>query len=248
VNVSKFARFRRTTATLLFLAAACSFCSGCQQVASQGMNAEGVRLYQQGDYANASQRFMKAIAEDANNPDGYYNLAATYHRLGKASGNPTDLEQAESFYNQCLDRDGDHVQCYRGLAVLLVETNRSDAAHRLLEGWKMRSPAAPQPRIELARLKQELGNRDAAKQDLLEALTIDPDNQRALTALARLREESGELSQALALYERSLASNPMQPQVANRVASLRTSTGMHSVLQAPGETRVVNQPPQWRRY
>ena len=221
--------------------------SGCN-VASSGMNMEGARLHQQGDYQAAMQRFMQAIAQDPNNADSYYNLAATHHRMGKLNNNEADLIQAESFYNQCLDRNSDHTECYRGLAVLLTETERPDAAFRLMEGWVTRSPALADAKIELARLSQEFGNNNAAKEHLLSALNLEPSNSRALTALGNIREADGEHLQALQNYERSLASNQFQPLVASRVAALQSTVGRSTLLSPPGETRVVSEPRTWRRY
>ena len=96
---------------------------GCQY-ASHGQNAEGVRLYQQAYYQGALQRFQQAIQTDPQNADGYYNLAATYHQLGKLHHKTADVTQAESYYHQCLDRNPNHTDCHRALAVLLVEQNR----------------------------------------------------------------------------------------------------------------------------
>jgi tetratricopeptide (TPR) repeat protein len=188
------------------------------------------------------QRFQQAIQSDPNNADGYYNLAATYQQLGKLHQRKTDLAQAESYYHQCLDHNPNHQDCHRGLAVLLVEQARSEDAFKLLEGWAERNPALPGPKIELARLFEESGNREAAKQHLIEAVAVDPTNARALAALGKLREESGDSGQALADYERSLAINRFQPQVASRVTSLRSSLSTAPVVTPPGGTRLVNTP------
>jgi tetratricopeptide (TPR) repeat protein len=218
-------------------------------MATQGLNSEGVRYHQQGDYQAAGERFLKAVTNDPNNADGYYNLAATYHRVARQTGDQNDFAQAENFYNQCLDRDINHVDCYRGLAVLLSETSRPDASQRLLEGWVSRSPQLAEAKIELARLKQELGDRYQAEQYLLSALNQEPNNPRALTALASLREASGDHAQAMANYQRSLGLNRFQPQVASRIASLRSTIGSAAPLStAPSETRFAAQPPTWRRY
>ena len=91
-------------------------------------------------------------------PDAYYNLASSLHKNGKLNNRPADLQQAEQLYNQCLDYDPNHAECYRGLAVLFAETDRQDASYRLLEGWSSRSPQLPDPRIELARLYEESNN------------------------------------------------------------------------------------------
>jgi tetratricopeptide (TPR) repeat protein len=216
--------------------------SGCK-LAAQGKNTEGVRLYQQGYYQGAVQRFQEAIKNDPNNGDSYYNLAALYHHTWKQNQERQDFEQAESYYNQCLDRSPDHIDCYRGLAVLLVEDGRKEEALRLLDGWAVRSPSSAAPRIELARLHEEFGDREAAKANLLEAISLEANNPRALAALGRLREELGEHSQALVAYQRSLTYDRFQPEVAARVASLRTALSPTPLItNPPGTTTIVTRP------
>ena len=195
--------------------------SGCNNMASQAANVEGVRLYQQGNYQQASDRFQQAITQNPNSPEGYYNLAASLHKTGTLYNRPADLAQAEILYNQCLERDHDHAECHRGLAVLLTETGRQAESFRLLNNWAAAKPQSPEPKIELARLLEESGQTEQAKTQLIEALTVDPHNARALTALGRLRDQSGNYAQALSDYQRSLAVNRFQPDVAARVAQLQ---------------------------
>ena len=113
--------------------------SGCQ-VAADGSNLQGVRLYQQGQFGPALQEFQQAVATHPKNADGYYNMAATLHKMGTQSGDRDLLNQAETLYNQCLDLDADHTDCHRGLAVLLVETERPDSAFTLLKNWAAANP------------------------------------------------------------------------------------------------------------
>jgi tetratricopeptide (TPR) repeat protein len=200
-----------------------SLSGGCNQMNSQALNAEGVRLYQLGNYQQAADNFQRAVASDPKGATSYYNLAAALHKTGKLAGRQGDLAQAERLYNQCLEYDPNHAECYRGLAVLLSETGRQDAAFRLLEGWASRSPQLADPRIELARLLEESSNVEQASARLVEALAIDPHNSRALTALGRLREVSGDRAQALANYQRSLSVNRFQPEIAARVAALQAA-------------------------
>lgn len=212
--------------------------SGCEMV-SHSQNSEGVRMFQQAYYQGAQQRFLQAVQSDPNNPDSYYNLARTYHQLGKLHNQPGDFQQAESYYHQCLDRDPNNQDCYRALAVLLVEQNRSGDAFKLMEGWAARNPSSAAPKVELARLNQESGNLDAAQQLLIEAVNVDPNNARAMAALGKLREDRGETAQALANYQRALQIDPTQAQLAARVAAL--STPVAPLAPANG-TRVVAAP------
>ncbi len=223
--------------------------SGCSNIQSQAANVEGVKLYQQGNYQQASDRFQQAIAQNPRSPEGYYNLAASLHKTGTLYNRPADLQQAENLYNQCLERDPNHAECYRGLAVLLTETNRQQEAFNLLNHWAGNSPKSPEPKIEIARLLEESNQPEQAKAQLVDALTIDPHNARALTALGRLRDQSGDHMQALANYQRSLNENRFQPEVAARIAQLQgaaAATGVPANSIAPaGEahTATASQPP-----
>lgn len=216
--------------------------AGCTNVTSHALNAEGVRLYQNGNYTQAAEQFQRAVASNPKDANSYYNLASALHKNAKLYNRQEDFLQAEQLYNQCLDYNPNHTECYRGLAVLLMETGREDAAFRLLEGWADRNPNLADPQIELARVLEETNNIPQASARLVQALAIEPRNSRALTALGRLREVSGDTEQALANYQRSLAINRFQPAIAARVATLQATTAAGSPLIAPpDETRTVQQ-------
>jgi len=54
---------------------------------SHGQNAEGVKMFQQAYYqARAATAFSNRSSRIRQTPDGYYNLAATYHKLGNLHG------------------------------------------------------------------------------------------------------------------------------------------------------------------
>ncbi len=187
-------------------------------------NAEGVKLYQQGNYKGAVDHFQQALARQPGSPDCFYNLGATYHQQAKLFGRPADLQTAEQYYHLCLARAPNHEACQRALAVLLVEENRTSEAMAQLQDWARREPGNPSPQIELARLCQEHGDTRQAENHLIDALAIDPNNTRALVALGQLREASGDPTQALQNYSRALAVDGRQPTVAAKVASLNGST------------------------
>ena len=214
---------------------------GCGGVTAQSRNSEGVRLFEQSRYQESVSRFEQAIAADPNNADGYYNMAAVYHRLSVLTGDPSSASQAENYYNQCLDHDDEHQECYRGLAVLLMEQERSEEAFRLLEGWVDRHPMAAEPKIELARMFEEFGDPQAAKEQLVEALSVDAQNSRALAALGKLREQMGEHALALNNYQQSLWQDRFQPDVSARVAALEAALSPTPLMgtSPPGATRIV---------
>ncbi len=232
----------RALLAAIVLASAGLTAGGCTHLMAQGQNAEGVRLLQQGYGQGAIVRFQKAIETEPTNPDSFYNLAAAYHQQGRAKDDAIELQQAEQFYNQCLDRDPNHRDCHRGLAVLLVEDGRSEEAFRLVEGWTERNPTNPDAKIELARLWDEFGDQKSAKDHLQQALAIDPYNVRAARALGRIYEASGDHEQALAVYGRSLDGNGLQPQVAARIASIKAAFNPVPLVTPPGGTRTVVTP------
>jgi tetratricopeptide (TPR) repeat protein len=223
----------------IFVALVTLLNSGCQ-MAADGHNLDGVRLYQQGHYSPAMQRFQEALAKNPENADAYYNMAATMHKIGVQSNDDEALVQAETLYNQCLDIDENHVDCHRGLAVLLVETDRSDRGFKLMKNWALASPEVADARIELARLYQEFGDYAAASEHLNYALKIDQQSHRTWAALGQLRERTGEYDQALANYQRSFQLNQQQA-IGERIAALNQSM---STLGTPavGNTRTVSAP------
>jgi len=218
-----------------------AICSGCH-LNSMGQNTAGVRLYQQGRYSEALQQFQLAQASNPSNPDAYYNLASTYHKLGIAQKDAKLIEQSESLYNQCLDLQPNHVDCHRGLAVLLAESARPDAAMRLLKNWAAKNPSMPDARIELARLHQEFGQTKVAEQYLDEALAMNPNDSRVWAHKGQLRESSGDLGQALYNYQQSLAINSLQPELYQRIATLNVRMAQSGTV-GPNGTWTAQTPP-----
>jgi tetratricopeptide (TPR) repeat protein len=189
-------------------------------MAAQGQNIDGVRLIQQGQYPAAFERFKQALATDPNNPDAWYNLGATYHLAAKQQKNNSLYTEAENYYRQCLQRNGNHVECQRGLAVLMVETGRTNDAFAQLKNWTATSPNFAEAKVELARLYEEFNDPTTAQTYLQQAVASDPMNARAYSALGRMTEKSNP-ALALASYERAYQLDRNQPQLAAKVASLR---------------------------
>jgi tetratricopeptide (TPR) repeat protein len=232
----------------LSFAGAIFLLAGCSEMTAVSRNEEGVQFYQQARYTEALKQFQEASYADSSNADAFYNLAATYHRIGKQYNSTADLKMAEDNYNLALDRNGNHTAAYRGLAVLLAEQGRTQDAFHLLEGWVAREPNVGDAKVELARLSEEYGDKNAAKEHLIEALAVQKDNPRALAALAKLQDESGNYQQALTNYQRSLEADNRQPQVAARLAALQSTVAPTSSYAPIGGTRVADGPGAARRY
>jgi tetratricopeptide (TPR) repeat protein len=192
---------------------------GCG-LAARGQNIHGVQAYQQGNFPVAMQRFQYAQQADPQNPDAYYNQAALLHKQGLQNRDTVALSQAESLYNTCLLYNRNHVDCHRGLAVLLTETSRTQQAFSLLTKWASDNPNSADARVELARLSEEIGDQRNAETYLTDALRLDMGNWRAHAALGRQRELQGRYAEAKQNYERAQYYNPTQPQLASKIQEL----------------------------
>jgi tetratricopeptide (TPR) repeat protein len=232
---------------------------GCRMW-SQNQNCSGVALYQQGQYQQAFANFQQAVQSDPTNADAVYNLAAAWHVQAKQTNDQRAYVQAEQLYNRCLDLNKDHVDCHRGLAVLLVETNRQDKALNLMKNWSISSPNVAASRVELARLYEEIGDKQSAATWLNQALAVNPYDARALAAMGKMREEQGDVAQAIDNYRRAYAANPAAATAAGvteRLAVLTRSTTPTPVaappataptFTAPAGTRLVTPQPAIPRY
>ena len=213
--------------------------SGCS-LSARGRNIDGARDFQMGRYNEAIQDFQRALVSNPNDSNAYYNLASTYHVIGKQNTDTNLMRQAEGLYHQCLDLSPNHAECHRGLAALLVDTNRPESAFTLMKRWAERSPQLANPHIELARLYEEFGDKDSAVRQLTDALHVEANNTRAWAALGRIRESQGQLAQALTNYQQAYNLNRFQPGVAQRIASLQQSVG--TTPNAGQSTRLVTTP------
>ena len=237
---------RSVRIAVMLLGAGLTMAGGCTNFVANSRNADGVALFQRGQYQEALQQFQEATYADPHNADGYYNLGATYHRLGQLRNQSESLATAETCYRQCLVLNPNHRDCHRGLAVLLIEENRSPEAFASIQTWATQSPSLAEPRMELARLYSEFGNKEAATNTLTDAVRLNPNDARQWAALGKVREETGNYAQALANYQRSLELNPGQADVAARVAALqRASVPRPLGLPPPpgsGQPAVAGQP------
>jgi predicted Zn-dependent protease len=164
------------------------------------------------------------------------------HAMGSANNKDRNtLMQAEQLYNECLNRNPNHRDCHRALAVLLVETDRSDRAFVLLKNWAVRSPQSADARIELARLYYEFGDAKTAETQLHQALQLDQTRDDAFKALAHIDEVNGDYQQALANYQRAYTLGGYSPALASRIAALNnTVSGGSSAPGTAGGTRTVS--------
>jgi len=193
---------------------------GCS-INADRYNRLGKEAFDDGQMTEAINQFQTALSADPNSSDAYYNLAASYYTLGKRTNNPQSLKQAEELYRQAITLNDMNEDAHRGLACLLVDTNRKQEAFNSLGEWQARHPTNIDPLIELARLNQEFGNSRQAADLLTDALLLDSQNVRALTAMGYVRASQGQYAQAIQNYNRVLQLDGNQPQVAHQINELQ---------------------------
>lgn len=192
--------------------------SGCYNMNGYMLNASGMNLYDQGNYALAAQDFQTAVANNPQNPDYVSNLAKARMKLGDGTG-------AEQMFRQALTTNPGHQPSYHGLSELMLAQGRSQEATQMLQTWAATQPYVAESHVEMAWLQRELGQSDAAAQSLQAALQANPNHPTALAHLGQFYHDNGQPQQAVAMYQRSLQADWDQPHVHNRLAAVAQSTG-----------------------
>jgi len=220
---------------------------GCN-LATNRQNLDGKRSFESAQYNQALNSFHLALNANPANPDAHYNIGRTLHKLSERSKDKNQIQQAETAYRQALRLNPSHIEANRGLSVLLAENKRSPEAFALIQNWSSFEPSSAEPKIELARLYAEHGDRKTATQLLSDALSADFENDRALRAIGMLREQAGDYQQALIDYQRSLQLNPIQPELSNHVARLQSQNPnfYQAVPQSPNRTASIA--PGWPKF
>ena len=200
---------------------------GCRSYRSQFGNTSGVQLFAEGKHAEALARFQSAVEANPDDADSYYNIAAVHHYLGRVHKDANQYAQAGQNYLLCLTKNPNHTAAYRGYAVWFMEQNRKEEAVELLKNWSNQNMNSPDPKIELARIYQELGQNREAIDYLTAAIALDPKNARAHRALGYQRELSSDWNQAILNYKSSLDADPNEPDLVSRITQLESQVGQN---------------------
>jgi Flp pilus assembly protein TadD len=204
----------RRVACLAGLLLAAGACAPTTQERVQQHTEDGIHLFQKGSFAASRDCFHAALALRPEDPDLVYNIGRCHHRLRQ-------LDQAERLYQQCLQRDPDHLEARHAWVLLMLDGNRKAQAVAMVRDWRTSRPRSAGPYVEEGWLLAQDGDIVAARRRYQQALERQPRHPRALVELGALYEKTGDPERARALYERSLAARPDQPEVARLVSRLR---------------------------
>ncbi len=167
-----------------------------------------------GDYLNkAIENFRLAMKED---PQGASFLVEDIAELYRAAGRTREaVEEAEN----ALKANPDDLNARRVLAHIYTQeigdpnTNRIDESmvRRAIEQYKIvtdKDPKDVDSLIMLGRLDRVLSNSVDAEAAFKKAITVDPDNEDAVTGLASVYSDRGDARSASDLLEKLTKKNP----------------------------------------
>ncbi|MDL2285222.1 diguanylate cyclase [Desulfovibrio sp. OttesenSCG-928-F07] len=148
-------------------------------------NSLGVLQAGLGRHKEARQSLEEALARDPEDMNTMYNLGNLHQSLG-------NFEQAEQLYHQCLVNEPENVFTIYRLGQIAEKQNENKKAELLYRKALELPGGAALTRRSLARLALKEGKLDTAREELHEALIINPHDAVALQLLAGLYLDAGE--------------------------------------------------------
>ena len=145
-----------------------------------------------GQTQDAVDVYKNILSSESNNQDALFGLAATYHRLG-------ELEKARPLYGALLKLNPNHREALNNFLVLVSDESPQEALAEL-ERLEQRNPDfSPIPAQE-AILMGKLGYTADAKNKMLRAIELAPENLTYKYNLAIMLDRQGNYADAGALY------------------------------------------------
>lgn len=145
-----------------------------------------------GDTTVAAETYRNILQTEPNNEDALFGLAATYHRLG-------DLDRARPYYAQLLKINPNHREGLINFLALVSDEAPQEALAEL-ERLEQRNPEFSPIPAQQAALLMKSGYPDQAREKMLRAIELAPDNLTYKYNLAIMLDRQGNYTDASALY------------------------------------------------
>src|SRR5207244_1084695 len=114
-----------------------------------------------------------------------------------------------------------HGDARLALVALKYRTNRVAEANQLIQTWLANDPQLADPYVADAWRLRQVKAYPQALARAEQAMSIEPNNRRALTEMALLLEIQGQPERSLVLYEHILQREPNQVEIADRLLQLK---------------------------
>jgi Tfp pilus assembly protein PilF len=145
-----------------------------------------------GQTSEALAIYKNVLTSDPKNQDALFGVASTYHRTGQ-------IDKARPYYGELLRLNPDHREGLNNFLALISEEAPQEAMAEL-ERLEQRNPGFSPIPARQAIILSRLGYGDAARERMLRAIEIDPNNMNYKYNLAVMLDREGYLADAVALY------------------------------------------------
>ena len=145
-----------------------------------------------GDSASAISIYQDILSTEPKNQDALFGLAATYHRQGQ-------IDKARPLYGMLLKLNPNHREGLNNFLVLVTDESPEDALPELERLEQRNRDFSPIP-AQLATVLDKLGYADQAREKMLRAIDLAPNNMTYKYNLAIMLDKQGKSADAAALY------------------------------------------------
>lgn len=145
-----------------------------------------------GNTSEAIEVYKNIISAEPENEDALFGLAATYHRVG-------DIEHARPYYSKLLKVNPSHREGLNNFLTLMGDESPEEALAEL-DRLEQRNPDFSPIPAQQGVLLSKLGYTDQAREKLLRAIDLAPENLTYKYNLAIIMDRSGRYADAAALY------------------------------------------------
>jgi Flp pilus assembly protein TadD len=167
------------------------------------MNALGLNLFKQEDYAAANRSFSRVLKFDPANAEALNNKGVVLADQGRH-------KEAIKKYRAALEIDGKYVKAGLNLSRALEDMENFAASLEELERLADLFPADWEVRTRLAALYHKLERHDEAMDQARAILDKDPDNIQALRIEGAIQGIQGNDEEAKNIFERITNMNPVE--------------------------------------
>jgi tetratricopeptide (TPR) repeat protein len=226
----------------IFIGAIGGGCSSSSEIInhSPGQRAEGVRQYQEGNYADAAGSFRQAIRSDPRDYKSQFYLAQSYENLKQ-------YQQAIQAYKASLDAQPrtlagkedkeQRLATIKALASCIAKSDTNNAETNQIETAAKNGKQA-QDWLLLANIHRDRGDADSALDAYNRAALSDPKDFDVVKEYALYLEQVGQQQQAAKQLKKAYSLNQNDDQVNNALRRL-------NVIPGPGlkDERALVKPP-----
>lgn len=152
-------------------------------IRSEAYNLKGSILVSQGKYDASIPFFTKALEDELYQTPEFvlYNLATVYLQKQNL---PLAFQNAQ----KALERNAHYAPAWHVMSKIYVAQGRPNDAVEALKHAILEFPAYAEARWDLANLYLQMGARDAAREQLVQVVQMDPGGRYGALAVEKLRE------------------------------------------------------------